>query len=97
MCLSGAIPPTYYADFILVPSKDHHTVARVLLAYGFEFSENYSAYLEPSTLHSKVRSTGTDAPLTPPPSDVAELHSRAFSQLKKGRIHPFTESGLHLV
>jgi hypothetical protein len=43
--------PTYYTNFILAPSKDHHTVARVLLAYGFEFSENDSAYLEPSTLH----------------------------------------------
>jgi hypothetical protein len=89
--------PTYCTDFILAPSKDRHTVAQVLLAYGFEFSENDSVYLTPSTLHSKLRSAGIDAPLTPPPSDVAGLQSRAFSQLKKGRMNPFTEPSLHLV
>jgi hypothetical protein len=90
---------TYYTDFILVPSKDRQTVGSALLARGFEFSENDSAYVAPTpTTHSRIPSTASsDPPSTPPPTNVAELQLRTFSQLKKRNVVPFVESGLHLV
>lgn len=89
---------TYYTDFILVPSKDRQTVGSALLARGFEFSENDSAYVAPTpTTHSRIPSTSSDPPSTPPPTNVAELQLRTFSQLKKRHVVPFVEPGLHLV
>lgn len=89
---------TYYTDFILVPSKDRHTVGQALLARGFEFSENDSAYVAPTAIsHSRGPSTASDPPSTPPPSNVAELQLRTFSHLKKRNVVPFVEPDLHLV
>jgi hypothetical protein len=89
---------TYYTDFILVPSKDRQTVGSALLARGFEFSENDSAYVAPTpTTHSRIPSTSSDPPSTPPPTNVAELQLRTFSQLKKRHVVPFVDPGLHLV
>jgi hypothetical protein len=89
---------TYYTDFILVPSKDRHTVGQALLARGFEFSENDSAYVAPTSIsHSRGPSTASEPPSTPPPSNVAELQVRTFSQLKKRNVVPFVEPDLHLV
>lgn len=89
---------TYYTDFILVPSKDRQTVGSALLARGFEFSENDSAYVAPTPMsHARVPSTLSDPPSTPPPSNVAELQSRTFSQLKKKNVVPFVVPDLHLV
>jgi hypothetical protein len=89
---------TYYTDFILVPSKDRHTVGQALLARGFEFSENDSAYVAPTTSsHSRSPSTASEPPSTPPPSNVAELQIRTFSQLKNRNVVPFVEPDLHLV
>ncbi|KAG0646603.1 hypothetical protein D0Z07_7353 [Hyphodiscus hymeniophilus] len=89
---------TYYTDFILVPSKDRHTVGQALLARGFEFSENDSAYVAPTAIsHSRGPSTTSEPPSTPPPSNVAELQIRTFSQLKKRNVVPFVEPDLHLV
>jgi hypothetical protein len=89
---------TYYTDFILVPSKDRATVGQALLARGFEFSENDSAYVAPTAIsHSRGASTASDPPSTPPPSNVAELQIRTFSQLKKRNVTPRVEPGLHLV
>lgn len=88
---------TYYTDFILVPAKDRHTVGQALLARGFEFSENESAYIAPTMSHSRGTSIASDPPSTPPPSNVAELQIRTFSQLRKRNVVPFVEKGLHLV
>jgi hypothetical protein len=89
---------TYYTDFILVPSKDHQTVVRALLARGFEFSESDSAYVAPAAAsHSRVASISSEPPSTPPPSNVAELQARTFSHLKKRNVVPFVERNLHLV
>jgi hypothetical protein len=88
---------TYYSDFILVPSKDRQVVGQALLARGFEFSENDSAYVAPTPSHSRVSSRTSNPPSTPPPSSVAELQLRTFSQLKKRNVVPFVEPGLHLV
>lgn len=89
---------TYYTDFILVPSKDRHTVGQALLARGFEFSENDSAYVAPTSIsHSRGSSEVSGPPSTPPPSNVQELQIRTFSQLKKRNVVPFVEPGLHLV
>jgi hypothetical protein len=89
---------TYYTDFILVPSKDRHTVGQALLARGFEFSENDSAYVAPTTIsHLRGPSCTSDPPSTPPPSNVAELQIRTFSHLKKRNVVPFVEKDLHLV
>jgi len=89
---------TYYTDFILVPSKDRHTVGQALLSRGFEFSENDSAYIAPTVnTHSRGTSASSDPPSTPPPSDIAELQLRTFAQLKKRNVLPYVEPGLHLV
>ncbi|KAH8805848.1 ACT domain-containing protein [Xylogone sp. PMI_703] len=89
---------TYYTDFILVPSKDRHTVGQALLARGFEFSETDSAYVTPTNAsHSRGASASSEPPSTPPPSNVAELQQRTFSLLKKRNVVPFVEPGLHLV
>ncbi|KAF8860348.1 hypothetical protein BDZ45DRAFT_318805 [Acephala macrosclerotiorum] len=93
---------TYYTDFILFPSKDRQTVGSALLARGFEFSENDSAYVAPTPMsHSRIpsqtSSEGNGPPSTPPPSNVAELQVRTFSQLKKKNVVPWVEPGLHLV
>jgi hypothetical protein len=89
---------TYYTDFILVPSKDRQTVGQALVARGFEFSEYDSAYVAPiSVSHSRGTSSSSDPPSTPPPSNVAELQTRTFTQLKKRKVVPFVEPGLHLV
>lgn len=92
---------TYYSDFILVPSKDRHTVGQALLARGFEFSETDSAYVTPTAptiySHSRGHSGSSDPPSTPPPSNVAELQVRTFSLLRKRNVVPFVEPGLHLV
>lgn len=89
---------TYYTDFILVPAKDRHTVGQALLARGFEFSVNDSAYVAPSISHSRAASAATsEPPSTPPPSNVAELQIRTFSQLRKRNVVPFVEQGLNLV
>lgn len=89
---------TYYTDFILVPSKDRQTVVQALLTRGFEFSESDSAYVAPTPVsHSRVASSSSDPPSTPPPSNVAELEVRTFNQLRKRNVVPFVEPGLRLV
>jgi len=90
---------TYYTDFILVPSKNRQQVGSALLSRGFEFSENDSAFVSPTTIsHSRgPSSVSSDPPSTPPPSNVAELQTRTFNQLKKRNVTPFVEPGLHLV
>lgn len=88
---------TYYTDFIIVPSKDRHTVGQALLSRGFELSENDSTYVAPTISHSRGPSIISDPPATPPPSNVAELQARTFTQLKKRNVIPFVEPGLHLV
>ena len=89
---------TYYTDFILVPSKDHKTVVKALLARGFEFSESDSAYVAPTAVsHSRGASSSSDPPSTPPPSNVAELQARTFNQLRKRNVVPFIEDDLHLI
>jgi len=90
---------TYYTDFILVPTRDRQTVGQALLARGFSFSEDDSAYVAPIPL-SPVRSRGisssNERPPSPPPSSVSELQTRTFAQLKKRNVVPFVEPGLHL-
>jgi len=89
---------TYYTDFILVPSKDRQTVGQALLARGFEFSENDSAYVAPTSVsHSRGSSSASEPPSTPPPSNVAELQIRTFALLKRRNVVPFVEKDLHLV
>jgi hypothetical protein len=89
---------TYYTDFILVPSKDRQTVSQTLLARGFEFFGNDSAYVAPPTgSHSREASMASKPPSTPPPSNVQELQNRTFAQLKKRSVVPFVEPDLHLV
>lgn len=92
---------TYYTDFILVPNKDRQTVGQALLARGFSFSEDESAYVSPSPpSRSRGPSSSLEhppSPPSPPPSNVSELQTRTFSQLKKRNVVPFVEPGLHLV
>ncbi|KAH8656536.1 ACT domain-containing protein [Tricladium varicosporioides] len=89
---------TYYTDFILVPAKDRNTVGNALLARGFEFSENDSAYVAPTNIsHSRLPSASSDPPSTPPPTNIAELQVRTFSHLKKRNVRPFIVEDLTLV
>lgn len=48
---------TYYTDFILVPTRDRQSVGAALLARGFSFSEDNSAYVAPMPL-SPARTRG---------------------------------------
>lgn len=48
---------TYYTDFILVPTRDRQSVGAALLARGFSFSEDNSAYVAPMPL-SPARARG---------------------------------------
>ncbi|KAI1450003.1 ACT domain-containing protein [Annulohypoxylon stygium] len=89
---------TYYSDFILVPSKDRQTVVQVLLARNFEFDQDESAYVSPSAMsHVRGRSSSSDPPSTPPPSNVAELQVRTFELLKKRNVFPYISPNLRLV
>jgi hypothetical protein len=89
---------TYYTDFILVPSEDRQTVCQALLARGFEFSEHDAAYVAPTALsHSQAPRESIHHPSTPPPTNVAELQVRTFSQLRKRNVVPFLEPGLSLI
>ncbi|PQE24203.1 ACT domain-domain-containing protein [Rutstroemia sp. NJR-2017a BVV2] len=89
---------TYYTDFILVPSKDRQTVGAALLARGFEFSEEQSAYVVPTpSSHSRVGSIASNPPSTPPPSNITELQARTFKHLKRRNVRPFVEPNLHLI
>ncbi|KAI1501087.1 ACT domain-containing protein [Biscogniauxia marginata] len=89
---------TYYSDFILVPSKDRHTVVQTLLARNFEFIEDESAFVSPTAMsHGRGKSQSSDPPSTPPPSSVAELQVRTFALLKRRSVTPYISPGLSLV
>jgi hypothetical protein len=89
---------TYYTDFILVPGKDHKTVAQALLARGFEFSESDAAYVAPTGIsHSRDTSSNVAHPSTPPPSSVTELQERTFRLLRQRNVVPFIKDDLYLV
>ncbi|KAM7217880.1 hypothetical protein V8F06_006692 [Rhypophila decipiens] len=97
---------TYYSDFILVPTKDRQSVSQALLSRGFVFSEDESSFRPPTaSAHSRgpSQSSGTSSigeqqpPSTPPPSNLAELQTRAFSTLKKRNVVPYLELDLRLV
>ncbi|KAH9901914.1 ACT domain-containing protein [Xylariomycetidae sp. FL2044] len=88
---------TYYSDFILVPARDRQTVVQALLARGFEFLEDESAYVSPSAMtHARGMSQSSEPPSTPPPSTVAELQARTFDLLKKRHVVPYISPGLRL-
>jgi len=91
---------TYYTDFILVPSKDRPIVSRTLLQRGFVFEESDSSFVTPTNIspgHSRIPSTSSAPPPSPPPSNVAELQIKTFRQLKTRHVIPFVEPGLVLV
>ncbi|KAM7204080.1 ACT domain containing protein [Naviculisporaceae sp. PSN 640] len=92
---------TYYSDFILVPTKDRQSVVKALLSKGFVFSEDEASF---RTTHSRgpSQSSGSSGisdqpPSTPPPSNLSELQTRAFSNLKKRNVIPYIEPDLELV
>lgn len=88
---------TYFTDFILVPTRDRHTVNQALLSRGFEFSEEDSAYVVPTPSHSRGPSSNSNPPSSPPPSNIAELQARTFKHLKRRNVKPFVQPGLRLV
>lgn len=94
---------TYYTDFILVPTTHRASVVQALLSRGYEFSAQDQVYVAPTSLsHSRGLSSGSGSfennpPATPPPSSIAELQMRTFAQLKKRKVVPFINPGLHLV
>lgn len=96
---------TYYTDFILVPTTHRASVIQALLSRGYEFSAPDQAYVPPTSLfHSRgpsseslTKEIANNPPATPPPSSIAELQMRTFAQLRKRKVVPFVEDGLHLV
>ena len=101
---------TYYSDFILVPTKDRHGVVKALIARGFVFSEDESAFrsagpLSASAPHSRQNSGGSSSsrseppipPSTPPPSSIREVQARAFQTLEKRSVVPYLEPDLRLI
>lgn len=91
---------TYYSDFILVPAKERDNVVKALDTKGFELSENQSQFVNASAYAGRTR-TGSAAtnspPRTPPPSNLAELQTRAFDLLKKRNVSPLVDDDLELV
>ena len=91
---------TYYSDFIIVPSRYRQKVVQVLLAGGFQCPEDSdSSFVSPTAL-SLTRGLSQDGdkpPPSPPPSNVAELQTRAFKLLKKNHVVPYVEPDLRLV
>jgi len=97
---------TYYTDFIMVPTTHRPSVIQALLSQGYEFSAADQVYVAPTSFsHARGSSRGslshqnyaTDPPSTPPPSSLAELQVRTFAHLRKRKVVPFVEPGLHLV
>jgi len=89
---------TYYSDFILVPTKDRHSVVTALLTRGFEFSEDEAAFKPAGPqAHSRAGSQSSDPPSTPPPSSPGELQVRTFELLKRRSVVPYVEDGLRLI
>lgn len=93
---------TYYTDFIMVPTLHRPLVIQALLDQGYEFSAPDQAYFAPTSPSHSCRLSGggylaQEPPATPPPSSIAELQTRTFAQLKKRKVVPFIEPGLHLM
>jgi len=88
-----------------VPTTHRSSVIQALLSRGYEFSAPDQAYVAPTSLsHSRGLSgslsqqySANDPPATPPPSSIAELQMRTFAHLRKRKVVPFIEAGLHLV
>lgn len=101
---------TYYADFILVPTRDRPAVVQTLLAGGFAFAEGGGAD-ETALLVSSGRGasstgagtgTGTGTGTTAGSGAGGELllleeGGRTFELLRKNRAVPYAEAGLRLV
>ncbi|KAL6849402.1 hypothetical protein ACO1O0_008942 [Amphichorda felina] len=91
---------TYYSDFILVPAKERDNVVKALDDKGFELSENQSQFVNASAYGGRTRTPSASAcspPRTPPPSNLAELQTRAFDLLKKRNVTPRVDDDLELV
>lgn len=91
---------TYYSDFIIVPSRDRQKVVQVLLAGGFTCPEDSnSSFFSPGVLSNTrgLSQEGDRPPPSPPPSNVAELQTRAFKMLRKHNVIPYIEPNLRLV
>lgn len=86
---------TYYSDFILVPAKERDNVVKALGSKGFALSENQSHFVNASSCE---RTSPAGSPLrTPPPSNLAELQTRAFDLLRKRNVTPRVDEDLELV
>jgi hypothetical protein len=90
---------TYYADFILVPTKDRQSVIKALLARGFVLSEDESSFRPAGATgsHSRGGSQSSEPPSTPPPSNAEELQVRTFDLLKRRNVAPFVAEELRLI
>ncbi|KXX78478.1 GATS-like protein 1 [Madurella mycetomatis] len=91
---------TYYADFILVPTRDRPAVEQTLLAGGFAFAEGGGAD-ETALLVSSGRGpagTGIGAGSAAEGELLLlEEGRRTFELLRKSRVVPYVEAGLRLV
>ena len=86
---------TYYSDFILVPAKERDNVVEALGSKGFAPSENQSHFVDASSC-ARTSPAGSP-PRTPPPSNLAELQTRAFDLLRKRSVAPRVDEDLELV
>ncbi|KAH8732008.1 ACT domain-containing protein [Phaeosphaeriaceae sp. PMI808] len=90
---------TYFADYILVPSRHQEQVVKALEERGFQFEDQTSSYVN-SYHHSRKHSASSlevKSPSTPPPTTISELQTRTFATLKRRSIVPTVDSEIRLV
>ncbi|OAA72261.1 hypothetical protein ISF_01334 [Cordyceps fumosorosea ARSEF 2679] len=84
---------TYYADFILAPTRERARVVDALGASGFDCLEDGRFFNHAAYKRGHVRFAAPGAP----PEVVAELRRRTFELLKKRQVAPFVDPSLELL
>ncbi|GAB1314256.1 hypothetical protein MFIFM68171_04466 [Madurella fahalii] len=99
---------TYYADFILVPTRDRQAVVQTLLQGGFAFAEDAGqetallVSLAPRGTAGTARTgagagAGTGGGARGERGGGEELQGRTFELLRRSGVVPYVEAGLRLV
>lgn len=90
---------SFYADFILVPTKEREKVIKALSEKGFELSEDQCNFISLHTDHDRHLSDWSTSPPpeTLPPSDASELQKRTWELLQKHKVQPYVADGLQVV
>jgi hypothetical protein len=88
---------TYFSDYIIVPQRSKASVITTLEKKGFQFNNTSAFITNPLSPTIERRLSDLIPPGTPPPSTLAELQTRTFSNLRKHQITPSVDHTLRLV